>query len=145
MPQQVERADLMYAIDGDTIVVRTANGRQEHVRLVGIDTPEVGGGYREEECFGPEASAFAKELFRQADGGVVWLEKDREDRDKYDRLLRYVWFRHDGTVYMANEAILRAGYAERFRNTPNKRYVNQLIDGESFARDHSYGLWSACP
>lgn len=142
IPAAAEPVALRSTIDGDTITVQDANGRRETVRLVGIDTPETGQGSRALECFGPEASDFTAGLL----GGIdtVWLEQDIEDRDRYDRLLRYVWFERDGRVYLANEAIVRSGAAERFRDTPNRRYLDELVAAEAFARDHGYGQWGAC-
>jgi micrococcal nuclease len=142
IPAAAEPVALRSTIDGDTITVQTANGRRESVRLVGIDTPETGKGSRALECYGPEASAFTAGLL----GGIdtVWLERDVEDRDRYDRLLRYVWFERDGRVYLANEAIVRSGAAERFRDTPNRRYLDELVAAEAFAREHGYGRWGAC-
>jgi micrococcal nuclease len=144
IPAQAEPVRLVSTIDGDTIVVRRENGRTENVRLVGIDTPETGKGSRPLECFGEEATDFTRMLFDGAEGGTVWLEKDVEDRDRYDRLLRYAWFQQDGEVYMANEAIVRAGYAERYRDTPNRRYYDRFIDAQEFAGRNGYGLWTAC-
>ncbi|MCC6313551.1 MAG: thermonuclease family protein, partial [Thermomicrobiales bacterium] len=74
----------------------------------------------------------------------IYLEQDRENRDRYGRLLRYVWFEDADGVYLVNEAIVRAGYGERFRDTPNRRYLDRLVDAEEFARRHDYGLWAAC-
>ena len=50
----------------------------------------------------------------------------------------------DGEVYLVNEALARAGFAERYRNTPNRRYVDQIIAAEAFAQRHGFGLWGAC-
>lgn len=142
IPAAAEPVALRSTIDGDTITVQTANGRRESVRLVGIDTPETGKGSRALECYGLEASEFTAGLLAGID--TVWLEQDIEDRDRYDRLLRYVWFERDGRVYLANEAIVRGGAAERFRDTPNRRYLDKLIAAETFARDHEYGQWGVC-
>ncbi len=145
IPASAEPVRLDFTIDGDTIAITDGNGRKEHVRLVGIDTPETGKGTRPLECFGNEASDFTRDLFANA-GNTVYLEYDQENRDRYDRLLRWVWFKDQrtGQVYLANEAIVRSGYAERYRNTPNRRYVNQVMDAEGFAQRHDYGLWGAC-
>jgi micrococcal nuclease len=128
--------------DGDTISV-LINGRREVVRLVGIDTREVSGPYQEVECYGPQASEFLKRLL-----GIevqLYLEQDVEDRDQYGRLLRWVWADFGtGEVYLLNESLVRAGYAERFRNTPNRRYVDEVIDAEAFAQEYQLGLWGAC-
>lgn len=133
---------LLDVTDGDTITV-LADGRRERVRLVGIDAHEAGGPYQDVECYGPQASSFLKRLL-----GIdvqLWLERDQEDRDRYGRLLRWVWADFGtGEIYLLNEALVRAGYAERFRNTPNRRYVEEVIDAESFAQHYALGLWGSC-
>ncbi|MDQ2654736.1 MAG: thermonuclease family protein [Chloroflexota bacterium] len=142
IPADAEAVDLINVNDGDTIEV-WLNNRHERVRLVGIDTHEVGGGYQQEECFGPEASRFLKALLNV--GGEIWIERDIEDRDQYGRLLRWVWADFGtGQVYLLNEAMLRAGFAERYRNTPNDLYLEELLDAEAFAQDYQLGLWAAC-
>ncbi len=142
IPADAELVDLITVNDGDTIEV-WLNNRHERVRLVGIDTHEVGGGYQQEECFGPEASRFLKALLNV--GGEIWIEQDIEDRDQYGRLLRWVWADFGtGQVYLLNEAMLRAGFAERYRNTPNDLYLDELLAAEDFAQDYQLGLWAAC-
>jgi micrococcal nuclease len=142
IPADAEPVDLITVNDGDTIEV-WLNNRHERVRLVGIDTHEVGGGYQQEECFGPEASRFLKALLNL--DGDIWIERDVEDRDQYGRLLRWVWVDFGtGEVYLLNEALVRAGFAERYRNTPNDLYLDELMEAESFAQDYQLGLWAAC-
>lgn len=142
VPADAEPVDLITVNDGDTIEV-WLNDRHERVRLVGIDTHEVGGGYQQEECFGPEASRFLKALLNG--GGEIWIEQDVEERDQYGRLLRWVWADFGtGEVYLLNEALVRAGFAERYRNTPNDLYLDELISAEAFAQDYQLGLWAAC-
>lgn len=143
VPRGAERVALLDTIDGDTIEVRRDGGAVERVRLVGIDTPETGLGLQPLECSGLEASRFTADLLAEA-GGVVYLEKDIEERDRYDRLLRWVWFEAAGRPYLANEAIARSGFAERYRDTPNRRYLDRVAAAESFARNHGYGRWGAC-
>lgn len=142
VPDDAVPIDLEGVVDGDTIEVRI-DGQRELVRLVGIDAQEAGGPYQDVECFGPAASDFLKRLL--AIGGEISLEQDQEDRDQYGRLLRWVWADFGtGEVYLLNEALIRAGYAQRFRNTPNRRYVDELIAAEAFAERHDLGLWGAC-
>lgn len=142
IPLDAEPVELITVNDGDTIEVWLDN-RHERVRLVGIDTHEVSGGYQHEECFGPEASRFLKALLNV--GGEIWIEEDVEDRDQYGRLLRWVWVDFGtGEVYLLNEALVRAGFAERYRNTPNDLYLEELVDAETFAQDYQLGLWAAC-
>ena len=142
IPADAEQVDLISVNDGDTIEV-WLNNRYERVRLVGIDTHEVGGGYQQEECYGPEASRFLKALLNV--DGEIWIEQDVEDQDQYGRLLRWVWADFGtGQVYLLNEALVRAGFAERYRNTPNDLYLEELLDAEAFAQDYQLGLWASC-
>ena len=142
IPAAAVPVELVSVTDGDTIRV-DVNGAIEPVRLVGIDAHETGGPYVDLECFGPEATDYLRWLLGL--DGQMFLETDQEERDRYGRLLRWVWLEAgDGEVYLVNEALTRAGYAERYRNTPNRRYVDQIIAAEAFAQRHGFGLWDAC-
>ena len=79
---------VVQVIDGDTVVARV-DGRDEHVRLIGIDTPETVDPKRPVMCFGPEASAETHQLLPA--GTPVRLVHDVEARDAYGRLLAYVY------------------------------------------------------
>ncbi len=142
VPTGAAPVELASVTDGDTIEV-VVNGRLEAVRLVGVDAPESGGPYQDVECFGPEGSEFLSWLL--GSGGDLFIETDQEEQDRFGRLLRWVWLDlGGGEVYLLNEAMIRAGYAERFRDTPNQRYVDELIAAEQFAQRHRLGLWGAC-
>ena len=143
VPERAQRVAYVDTIDGDTIVVRMPNGTTEHVRLLMINTPETGEGYRALECYGKEATAFTREMLGWADG-TVWLEQDVENRDQYDRLLRYVWFKAGGDVYLANEAIVRSGFGRESVHKPNVKYVRRLDAAQAFAKAHDYGVWGSC-
>lgn len=127
-------------VDGDTIDV-VIGGRDERVRLLGIDTPEVhvDDGARP-ECYGPEASAFVVELLPP--GTAVRLERDVVGRDDYDRLLAYVYLL-DGDV-LVNEAIVRNGLARVMRIEPNGALHARLVAAARAADDAGLGLWGAC-
>jgi micrococcal nuclease len=142
VPPEARPVALASVVDGDTIDV-FVDGRREAVRLLGIDAPETGGPYQPVECYGRDATAFLERLL--AGGGRLSLEQDVEDRDRYGRLLRWVWLeRDDGTLYLLNEAMVRAGYAERYRDTPDRRYLDRIVAAEAFAQRHALGLWDAC-
>jgi micrococcal nuclease len=127
-------------VDGDTVDV-AIGGRTERVRLLGIDTPETVDPDRPVGCHGPEASALTHSLL--PDGTAVRLERDEEARDRYGRLLAYV-FRVDDGVFV-NEAILAAGEAEILSIEPNHAYAGQLSAAAAAARSAQLGLWGGCP
>ena len=127
-------------VDGDTIDVEVAGGRVERVRLLGIDTPETVDPDRPVECGGPAASALLAELLPA--GTVVRLERDTEARDRFGRLLAYV-FRDDGTF--VNEAIADAGAAEVLSIAPNAAYDERLAAAVARARAAGAGMWGTCP
>jgi micrococcal nuclease len=121
-------------IDGDTL--RLADGRR--VRLVQIDTPELGTG----ECYSRAARTAL--LQRVPLGSRVVLERDPalDDVDRYGRLLRYV---HRGTMNV-NVALVRAGAAEPyFYDGDRGRHAGRLMSEALAARAARRGLWGACP
>ncbi|MFN2445766.1 MAG: thermonuclease family protein [Vicinamibacterales bacterium] len=117
--------------DGDTISVAGIGV----VRLLGVDAPEKTGGYREAERLGDQASAFMRTLLA---GQIVHLEYDGERKDRYNRTLAYV-FLPDGRL--ANEAIVRAGFAEVYRRFEFRR-KNAFLAAEREARAARRGLWA---
>ena len=126
-------------VDGDTLDVDVGDGRTERVRLLGVDTPETVDPDRPVECGGPEASALLASLLPA--GTVVRLERDAEARDRYGRLLAYV-FRDDGLF--VNEAIVAAGAGELLSIAPNEAYDERLGAAASTARAAGAGIWTAC-
>jgi micrococcal nuclease len=124
-------------VDGDTIVVEI-DGVQEKVRLIGVDTPEVVDPRKPVQCFGKEASVFTKNLLI---GKRVRLEADptQGDRDKYHRLLRYV-FLGDGTL--VNKKIIVEGYGHEYTYRIPYRYQTEFKTAERSAREAQKGLWA---
>ncbi|MBK9179072.1 MAG: thermonuclease family protein [Acidimicrobiales bacterium] len=127
-------------VDGDTIVV-DLGGRSERVRLIGIDTPESVDPRRSVECFGREAAAFTASLLPA--GTPVRLVRDVEARDRYDRLLAYVYRQPDGLF--VNAELARQGYALPLTIPPNVAHGDELRALAAEARDVGRGLWAACP
>jgi len=125
-------------IDGDTIEVEI-DGKYERVRLLGINTPEVDSPYTKEECYGPEASAYLKKILKNKYVFLVPDEKN-ENRDKYNRLLRYV-FMKDGTFI--EEDLIKKGYAYNYIYFPFK-FKEKFSIWEKEARDKKIGLWGKC-
>ena len=131
-------------VDGDTIHVRV-NGDDVTVRLIGIDTPETVKPDSPVECFGPEASDFAKEALT---GQSVTLELDASqgDEDRYGRLLAYVWREApDGSLSLFNLDSVAAGYArERQYGSTPYAWKAELDQAGRAAQAAGAGLWGAC-
>jgi len=126
-------------IDGDTVDVRLG-GRTERVRLIGVDTPESVAQDRPVQCFGKEASAATADLLPA--GTEVRLERDEVSRDRYGRLLAYVWRRDDDLL--VNLALVEGGFADAVSYGDNEAIFDLLSAAESAARADGIGLWSAC-
>ena len=125
--------------DGDTIHVRVG-GREVKVRLIGIDTPEVHKPGTPVQCFGRRATARNAQLISGRD---VVLRLDAETRDRYGRLLAYVYRRPDGLF--VNAVLVREGYARTLTIPPNVRHADAFARLAQAARRAGRGLWSACP
>lgn len=126
-------------IDGDTIDVRIG-GRQERVRLIGIDTPEIATPDHAGECYGPEASRYSAALIPP--GTRVRLQRDVVGRDDYGRLLAYVFLTDDDVL--VNERIVAAGFARTLNIEPNSAYRRRFVEAAIAAERSSLGLWSGC-
>lgn len=126
-------------VDGDTIYVRLAGG-VEKVRYIGIDTPEVHHPTRGEEPGGREATEVNRRLLGH---DPVRLETDVQLRDRYGRLLAYVWIRGpDGGETMVNAELVRLGYAAVMTVPPNVRHAELFRKLAAEAREHHRGLWA---
>jgi micrococcal nuclease len=132
-------ASVVRVVDGDTIVARLASGRIERVRFIGMDTPESVKPGTPVQCFALRASAYTKHLLS---GRRVRLVPDVEPRDRYGRLLAYVYRRPDGLF--VNEELVRAGYARPYTFPPNVRFEGQIATLARQAREAGRGLWDAC-
>jgi micrococcal nuclease len=129
-PAGAARARVERVSDGDT--VRLAGlGR---VRLIGVDTPEVFGHV---ECFGRAASAFARRMLPP--GTAVVYQPGVEARDRYGRLLAYLWLA-DGRMF--NAMLVERGYATPLTIPPNVEYAELFVRAARRAREAARGLWS---
>jgi micrococcal nuclease len=130
---------VIYVTDGDTIIVRTPTGK-ETVRFLGADTPEVKDPRKPVQCYGEIASAHTKSLLGHGASVRLAPDPDDTDRDKYGRLLRYVYL-PDGTLL--NAELIRDGYAFAYVVFPITK-LGEFRALESDARTHNRGLWAAC-
>lgn len=125
-------------IDGDTIEIATG----ERVRYIGVDTPETVDTRRPVGCFGKEASNKNKEL---VEGKRVILEADIEDKDKYGRLLRYVYLPiESGQLLFIDDYLIREGFGKLLLIPPDVKYKEQFTQAQMQARQNKRGLWGAC-
>ena len=118
-------------IDGDTIEL--ANG--EKVRYIGVDTPELHHPQKEVEYYAQEAYGANRRL---VEGKRVRLELDVEERDRYERILAYVYV----DDLMVNEWLVANGYARVATFPPNVKYAERFLQLEREARQAKVGLWA---
>lgn len=130
-------ARVVRVVDGDTIVV-SQHGREDRVRYIGVDTPETVKPGAPVGCFGHEAS---RANTRLVEGRTVRLEVGEEPRDRYGRLLAYVYAPGERFV---NEELVAGGYARTLTIRPNDRYASRFARLEREARSARRGLWGAC-
>lgn len=128
-------ADQVEVIDGDTIKVKI-NGRKETVRFLLVDTPELHHERYGKQPLSEEAKRFTAQMIHS--GKTVVLEKDVDERDKYGRLLAYVYV--DGKS--VQEALLKQGLARvAYVFVPNVKYVDQYRAIQEEAQRKGIGIW----
>ena len=143
-----EVATVLSVIDGDTLKINY-NGQEESIRLIGIDTPESRVNKKAKRdskrtgkdieliiSQGREATNYVKGLVKPGD--TIQIEFDVQTRDKYGRLLGYVYLA-DGK--MLNEEIVHAGYTSLMTYPPNVKYQERLLKAYKLARENKSGLW----
>lgn len=129
-------ARVVEVTDGDTIDVEI-RGREETIRLIGIDTPEVFFG---EECGGADASGSMERLLESGDRVRLIRDRSQDNRDAYDRLLRYV---EHGTRDLGRTQIRRGHAAVYVFEDPFQR-LGSYERAERRAESRDAGVWGAC-
>ncbi len=143
------KCSVILVVDGDTFHCRLPDGKDEKVRLVGIDTPEIernpkdimdagrsGQDLETIVSLGKKAANFTKSYLKP--GTTVKLELVTQPRDKYGRLLAYVYL-SDGT--MLNALLVQEGYAQVMTVPPNVKYQDMFLKLQREARENNRGLW----
>lgn len=120
-----QNAVVTKVIDGDTIVVEGG----AIIRLIGINTPEKGEPFYSEAKDYLEEKVFMKE---------VNLESDIENKDQYERYLRYVWINSS----LVHNDLLREGLASVMTYEPNTKHASEFIQAEQEAKENKKGLWA---
>ena len=122
---------VMRVIDGDTLLLSD----QTIIRLIGVDTPETKHPERGVEPYGKEATAYTRNV---VEGRTVRLSFDRERKDKYGRVLAYVYVDDK----LLNESILRAGWGRSLTQFPYSTLMKKrMIAAEQAAREAGRGIW----
>lgn len=132
-------ATVQHVVDGDTIDI-SIGGKTERVRLIGINTPETKHPTKGVECFGPEASAYTEQLLPK--GTTLRVERDVEARDKYGRLLLYVYIASNNVF--VNLDLVMNGYARPMVFEPNTAHKADFAQAATQAELRNVGLWQAC-
>ena len=141
-PVGAQQATVVRHTDGDTFWLRgigtgpLPGGAVTKVRVLEIDTPEI---HPSPQCYGTEAADRTAQLVPIGDR--VRVEVDRDRRDRYGRLLLYVWTADGASL---EEVLLREGYARVLYVRPNDRHLDHFRAVEDEARRAHRGLWGHC-
>ena len=135
-------------IDGD-IIQALYGGVEKRIRLIGIDAPESRVNRKAKKDanmsehdlktiieMGKKAKAYVDGLVKRGD--LITIEFDVQERDKYGRLLGYVYLSNGK---MLNEEIIKAGYAMIMTIPPNVKYKDRLLEAYQEAEEDKRGLW----
>lgn len=144
-----EKAKVITVIDGDTLIVKN-NNRDVHVRLIGIDAPEMHDNEKAQRdsqrsgidietiiALGKQSQKHLQQLIHK--GSEVKLVSDVSKFDKYGRTLAYVYLPNGDFI---NQKMIEDGYAYPFRVPPNIKFERNFRDAAKIAREKSIGLWS---
>lgn len=126
-------------VDGDTMRVSFGN-RTEEIRLIGVDTPETVHPTKPVQCWGPEASSQTKTWLPK--GTQVYILRDVEARDKYGRLLAYVYRSADNLFI--NKELVAGGWARPYPYEPNTSLQAVFAQAAYEAQTSNLGLWAHC-
>lgn len=118
-------------LDGDSVAANV-RGKREQIRFIGIDAPELG-----QKPWGRRSKKFLEGLIASS-GWQARIEYDVDKRDKYDRILAYLWSRDNKLI---NEEMLINGYAVLFTFPPNVKHADRLRSAQVIARENKRGIW----
>jgi endonuclease YncB( thermonuclease family) len=135
----VQRARVIYVVDGDTVDVRLASGAKRRVRLLGIDTPEVYGGV---ECGGRQASRSMKRMLPKGTRVRLTSDPSQDQKDRYGRLLRYVTKSSTGADVNRRQVYKGLARVYVYAHNPFNR-VHGYRKAQRSARNHHAGIWGS--
>lgn len=158
-PPGAEKYPIRDVVNGDTITVinvEDVDGSDlgwDTVRLIGVDSPDKDGRFTDEECYGPEASAFLANLLPE--GSIVYLQIDNDNRipdveenneSNTGQWLRHVYIKPEGidAYYLVTKILALGGYVDVKQYDENTYFHTELQDAEAVARQENRGTWGAC-
>lgn len=135
-----QRVRVGRVIDGDTFEVSGGSLDGQSIRIIGLNTPEIGYGGTPDECWAQEAKAFAQDVL---EGRDVWLTFDDQCTDNYARTLAYVY---TGTLHQGNYTVraLETGQGYVLSIAPNNTFDQQFRAAQTVAREAVVGVWATC-
>ena len=136
---KIANVEIVKVVDGDTVDI-DIKGDIERVRLIGVNTPETKHPTKPIECFGPEASAYLTQLLPK--GTHVRIERDVEARDRYGRMLLYLYL--GSNDLFINLDLVARGYGTPMSIEPNTFHRNDFVRAAAQAEAANVGLWKAC-
>ncbi len=137
--ETILRGTVIRVVDGDTIKI-LIDGQEETVRLIGVDTPETKHPSKDVECFGEEASAYVSSILR-GKNVLVELDETQGIRDKYERILGYVYVDNIGLEGLVNYNIISNGYGYEYTYSRDYKYKDEFELAMKNAKSYSIGLW----
>jgi micrococcal nuclease len=130
-----------FTVDGDTFYgTYEDDGSQAHIRIIGVNTPEVSHEGEPADCYGNEAWTYSA---AELEGYLVWLTFDADCTDDYGRTLAYA-FRGAGDDGFFNRRLARLGYADELTIAPNDTFAADIREDVAAAQAQDLGLWGAC-
>jgi micrococcal nuclease len=140
------RVKITTVIDGDTAYALFPDGREEKVRFIGVDAPEINHPVKGREPYGNEAELYTRS---ELESRYLWLEFDQSELDQYGRLLAYLWLSSPEKLVdseirekMFNARLIIDGYAVQVVFPPNIKYADFFAIYEAEAQAAGRGLWS---
>jgi endonuclease YncB( thermonuclease family) len=128
------RGTVTNVVDGDTLDVRLASGKRERIRLIGIDTPERGA------CYAAKATERTRQL-AMSKPVVLRGDASQDTRDRYGRLLAYVWIPGGKDL---GYHLVAGGFAKVYVFRAPFQRLDAYRNAEAAAKGVSGGQWKAC-
>lgn len=130
-----QKVNFNKVVDGDTIKI-SIDGKLQDIKLLLVSAPKIRGGYK----FSTEARKFAQN--KLSDDEFIYLEMDKQEKDKSGRLLAYVWHKENGELKMLNDEIVREGFGRVVKTFEDAKYLSVLNLSQESAKVERKNIWS---